>query len=218
MNLSTATTHIQVAFGRNRLLHVLLGGYGIGWTAAAVAPADRADWLLENLLVISLLAALAGTYRVLPLSDVSYLCITAFLTLHTVGAHYTYPEVPIGEWAREAFGWSRNHYDRLVHFGFGLFMAYPIRELFLRVASARGFWAYYLPLDMTIALSAVYELVEWAAASGMPPALAAAYLGAQGDSWDAQKDMLAAAVGALITLALIAAVNTRRNRPVLLRG
>lgn len=203
-------THARMGFGRNRPLQGITLAFGAIWVAAAVAPRDRADWVMENLLVVSLVAALAGTYRVLPLSAASYLCIATFLTLHTMGAHYTYPQVPLGEWAREQFGWTRNHYDRLVHFGFGLLMTYPLREILVRTAGASGFRAYYLPLETILALSGAYELFEWGAVAVLAPELGSAYLGAQGDQWDAHRDMLAAASGAVLGITITAAA-TRRS-------
>ena len=90
----------------------------------------------------------------------SYLLITVFLTLHAIGAHYTYSEVPFGFWMQRTLGFARNPFDRVVHFSFGLLLAYPIREVFLRVANARGFWGYFLPLDRTLSTSALFELLE----------------------------------------------------------
>ncbi len=136
--ISTSTTHIRTRFRDHRLLQVLLGTYALVWVITAIAPLDRHDWLLENLLVVVAMAVLIGTYRLFPLSDLSYLLITAFLTLHAIGAHYTYSEVPFGFWIQRTFGFARNPFDRIVHFSFGLLMAYPIREVFLRVANARG--------------------------------------------------------------------------------
>jgi putative membrane protein len=166
----------------------------------ALAPSSRRDWLLENLLVFAAVGILAATYRRFPLSDLSYVLITVFLTFHAIGAHYTYARVPLGFWTQDAFGWSRNHFDRLVHFLFGLLLAYPIREIFLRIVNARGFWAYYLPLDVTMAFSALYEIIESWVALLISPELGNAYLGTQGDVWDAQKDMTAALLGALICM------------------
>ena len=116
--------------------------------------------------------------------------------------------MPYDRWLRAAFGrglsdltgWKRNNFDRLVHFCFGLLLAYPIREIFLRVAGARGFWGYYLPLDVTMSFSMLYELIEWAAASAFGGDLGAAYLGTQGDEWDAQKDMALATLGAVVSM------------------
>lgn len=217
--LSTATTHNRVGFGRNRLLQALVAWYAVIWVVTAIHPVFPADWLLENILALIAITGLVATYRIFRLSDLSYLLITAFMTLHAVGAHYTYAEVPLGEWMQSAFGLSRNHYDRLVHFSFGLLLAYPVREVFLRVASTRGIWAYYLPLDVTLAFSALYEIVEWLVAAMVAPQAGDAYLGTQGDIWDAQKDMLAAGIGALLCMIITVIVRRQRGRrAVLLAG
>src|SRR4029453_13759931 len=100
-------------------------------------------------------------------------------------------------------------YDRLVHFSFGLLLAYPIREVFLRVAKVKGFWGYYLPFDVTLAFSAVYEVIEWRGAAGGEPRGGGAFLGSQGDVWDAQKDMTMAGIGALVAMVVTALVNLR---------
>lgn len=217
--ISTSTTHIRTRFRDHRPLQSLVGTYALVWIITAIRPLDRHDWFLENLLVVALLAVLIGTYRAFPLSDLSYLLITAFMTLHAVGAHYTYSEVPLGFWMQNAFGFSRNHFDRIVHFSFGLLMAYPIREVFLRVANARGFWAYYLPLDVTLAFSALYEIMEMVIATMVAPGTGDAWLGTQGDVWDAQNDMGLAALGALLCMCVTALVRKLRSpRPVLLAG
>lgn len=217
--ISTSTTRRTVGFSRNRLLLVLVASYAVVWVWAAIAPLDRKDWVLENLLVFAMVAILIGTYRVFPLSDLSYLLITAFMTLHAVGSHYTYANVPLGYWLQQAFGFSRNHFDRIVHFSFGLLMAYPIREVFLRVANARGFWAYYLPLDVTLAFSALYEIMEMVVATMVAPGTGDAWLGTQGDVWDPQKDMGLAALGALLCMVITALLRKlRAPRPVLLAG
>jgi len=215
--ISTSTTHIRTRFRDHRLLQTLVVWYAAVWVATSIAPLDRHDWFLENILVFAVMALLIGTYRVFPLSDLSYLLITAFLTVHAIGAHYTYSEVPFGFWIQRTFGFARNPFDRIVHFSFGLLMAYPIREVFLRVANARGFWAYYLPLDVTLAFSAVYEIMEMVIATMVAPGTGDAWLGTQGDVWDAQKDMGLAALGALLCMCLTAlARRARAPRPVLL--
>lgn len=189
--------------------------YAILWGALAVAPYDRHDWLLENVLVLVATLVLAGTYPVLPLSRISYTLIFLFLSLHAVGAHYTYAMVPYDRWVEsltgrslsQMMGWERNHFDRLVHFSYGLLLAYPIRELFLRVAQVRGFWGYFLPLDLTMSTSMIYELVEWWAAEIFGGELGAAFLGIQGDVWDPHKDMALASLGAVIAMSITAAIN-----------
>jgi len=181
---------------------------------------DRHSWWIENALVPGLLLILALTYRRLPLSRVSYMLIFAFLVLHEVGAHWTYAMVPYDDWWRAVFGstlnqWlglERNHFDRFVHFSYGLLFAYPIRELFLRVANVKGFWGYFLPLDLAISSSTLFELVEWIAVIAVNPEVGAAYLGTQGDIWDAQKDIACASLGALLAMCITAAINWRYKR------
>jgi len=169
---------------------LLLALLAILWAALAIAPWHRSDWILENVLLVVAVALLAGTYRVFPLSRVSYTLIFLFLCLHTIGAHYTYAEVPYDQWfsqltgttINELLGWQRNNFDRVVHFCYGLLLSYPIRELFLRVAAVRGFWGYFLPLDLTMSTSMLYELIEWFAAESFGGDLGVAYLGIQGTS------------------------------------
>ena len=112
----------------------------------------------------------------------------------------------------ELCGFERNHFDRLVHFSYGLLLAYPIREVFLRIADAKGFWGYFLPLDVVMSTSMLYELIEWAAAVGFGGELGQAYLGTQGDVWDAHKDMALASCGALLAMTATAAINWRLHR------
>jgi putative membrane protein len=191
--------------------------YAAGW---AYRPVDAKDWALENALAAAFLLALIVSYRRFPLSNVSYTLIFVFLCLHTIGAHYTYSLVPYDEWAKKlsgttingTFGFQRNHFDRLVHFTFGLLLAYPVREMFLRVAGVRGFWGYYLPLDVTMSLSMLYELIEWAAAIMLGSELGQAYLGTQGDVWDAHKDMALATLGAIIAMSLVALINWKFDK------
>ena len=182
--------------------------------ALGISPHDRADWLLENALLFAGVGILVATHRSFPLSKISYTLIFAFMCLHAVGAHYTYSLVPYREWF-EALGGApaapdtgnRTHYDRFVHLFYGLLLAYPVREVFVRVADAKGFWSYYLPLDVVMATSMLYELIEWGAAEFFGGDLGVAYLGTQGDPWDAQKDMALAALGGIVAVLVIAAIN-----------
>lgn len=190
------------------------------WTVLAIHPFDRSDWALENVLMIFAVFILAVVYKKLPLSRVSYTLIFCFLCLHQVGAHYTYAKVPYDAWCEtltggtinEFMGWERNQFDRVVHFLYGLLLAYPIREMFLRVAGVRGFWGYFLPLDLTMSTSMIFELFEWGAAEFFGGDLGAAYLGAQGDVWDAHKDMALASLGALIAMIIAAMINLHLQR------
>jgi putative membrane protein len=188
---------------KTTLLYGLLAWYGLLWTVLAIAPRDRQDWLLENLLALAAVAALLVTYRRFQFSTLSYLLITVFLSLHAVGAHYTYAEVPFGFWLQEQVGLARNPFDRLVHFAYGLLLVYPLRQLLIRLAGLEGFWSYYLPVSGMLAQSGFFEIVEAIVAQIVSPELGTAYLGTQGDDWDAQKDMIAALSGALLCMAIV---------------
>lgn len=206
--------------GSRKAVKLAAAAYFLLWLALAINPVDRPAWLLENALVFGLFGLLWFIRRLFRFSNASLLLILLFLTLHTVGSHYTYSEVPYDRWwqaltghtLNSVFGWERNHYDRLVHFSYGLLLAYPIREFFLRIVEVRGFWAYFLPLDFTLSTSALYELIEWGAAMLFGGDLGMQYLGTQGDIWDAHKDMGLAALGALIAMLVAASINKRLRR------
>ena len=188
---------------RNKLLLGLLGWYGLLWTVLAIAPYDREDWLLENILAIAAVITLAVTYRWFQFSTPSYVLITAFLSLHAIGAHYTYAEVPFGFWLQHTLGLSRNPFDRVVHFAYGLLLVYPLRELLIQLAGVRNFWSYFLPVSGMLAQSGFFEVVEAIIAQIVSPELGAAYLGTQGDEWDAQNDMIAAFSGAVLSMTVV---------------
>ena len=194
-----------------RYLALLGALFAVVFAWSAYRPHHPADWLLENALVVLGLGLLLGLRRRLPLSRISHTCIFLFLCLHELGAHYTYSEVPYQEWLPCLAG-GRNHFDRFIHFGYGLLLAYPIREVFLRVAEVRGFWGYFLPLDLTMSTSMLYEIIEWIAAETFGGDLGTAFLGTQGDVWDAHKDMALASLGALLAMISTAALNWRFDR------
>ncbi|PKM42844.1 MAG: DUF2238 domain-containing protein [Gammaproteobacteria bacterium HGW-Gammaproteobacteria-1] len=171
------------------------------WLLTAFEPFNRFDWLLENLLVFIYGALLLATYRRFPFSNTSYALFTVFLSLHLVGAHYTYAETPLGFWLQDAFGLTRNHYDRIVHFSFGLLIAWPFREVLLRAAKVRVGWSYFLAIIVVLGFSGFYEVLEAAVAMIVSPELGAAYLGTQGDIWDAQRDTGLAFTGAVAAMA-----------------
>lgn len=199
---------------------VLLGIFGVVFVASGWSPWYRADWLLENALVLVVLPALVVAHARLPLSKLSYTTLFIFFCLHEVGAHYTYSEVPYDEWTRALFGlevgpllgWERNHFDRLVHFLFGLLVVYPVREVCLRVADVRGLWGYLFPILVVMSSSLLFELFEWGAALIFGGDLGMAYLGTQGDVWDSHKDSLLATLGAVIASLAIAALHAGLDR------
>ena len=196
---------------------LLLALYAAIWVALGVAPSYREDWLLENVIVLIAVPLLVANHRRLRLSDLSYSLLFVFFVLHAVGAHYTYSEVPLDRWSEalfgqglsERFGFQRNHYDRLVHFMYGLLVTSARIELLDARAPQRGMWRWLLPWFFVLAHSALYEIIEWLAAEVFGGELGQAYLGTQGDEWDAQKDSALAAVGALI--AVVALRLTRPN-------
>jgi putative membrane protein len=192
-------------------LPVALACYVAFWIALAVHPLERKDWLLENLLVFVTAAVLFSTYRRFQFSNLSYALILIFLAIHTIGAHYTYAKVPAGFWLQDWLHLKRNHYDRVIHFAFGFLLVYPMRELLHRSAGASQTWATWLAVSALAALSSFFEIVEAVVAQLVAPDLGAAYLGTQGDIWDAQKDMSAAFVGAVIFAAGIAFLRRRQS-------
>lgn len=205
---------------RKGWITTLAVAFGALWAVLAVAPYDRSDWALENFLLLAGVGVLVATRRALPLSTASYGLLFVFLSLHAIGAHYTYSLVPWDDALRslsgaslnEALGATRNHYDRVVHLAYGLLLVLPLREWLMRYAGVRGFWSYFLPMDVVLSTSALYELIEWAAALLFGGGLGAAFLGTQGDEWDAHKDMALAALGALVATLAIWTVNRARGR------
>lgn len=199
----------------HRYAAILLGVFLVFWAVLAVSPWDRKDWMLENALAVVGVLLLVFTAKSFPLSRISYTLIFVFMCLHEVGAHYTYAEVPYEKFFQDTFGfsfnglwgWQRNNFDRVVHFSYGLLLAYPIREVFYRIANVKGFWGYFLPLDLTMSTSMIFELIEWGAAEAFGGELGQAYLGTQGDIWDAHKDMALASLGAIVCMSVTAAIN-----------
>src|SRR6184192_2033907 len=161
--------------------------------------------------VVWVLATLAFAHRRLQLSNASYIFIALFVILHTIGAHYTYAKMPIGLWAKDFFGFSRNHADRVAHFGFGFFLAFPVRELLLRFGGIRRGWSFWLPPAIILAISGFFEILESIVAEIIAPGKGVEWLGGQGDEWDAQNDMLSALLGAFVMMAGIALTSRKKS-------
>ena len=163
-------------------------------------------------MVVIFVAALAFTHRRLQLSNSSYLFIALFLLLHMVGAHYTYAKMPLGLWAKDFFGFSRNHFDRVAHFGFGFVLAFPVRELLLRFSGIRRGWSFWIAASVILAVSGFFEILESIVAEIVAPGKGVDWLGGQGDEWDAQNDMLSAFLGALAMMAAVALTTCKEPR------
>ncbi len=209
--VTTASTAGPVPFRENRLLHWLCLAMLTVIVVEAYRPERVFDFWLENVTAMTFIAVLAFSYRRLPLSDVSYLLIFVYLSFHEWGAHYKYSDVPLGEWMKPWLHTQRNHYDRVMHFAYGFLLSYPIQELFMRGAGVRNRWRYILPIEMTLAFSAIYEMLEAFMASILTPQRGEEFVGMQGDMWDSQEDMFMAGIGAVAAMVVIAVVRHRRR-------
>ncbi len=177
----------------------LLGLFLVLWAWAAVAPLDRFDWWLENLLVFLTVPAVVVSYRWFRFSDLSYAFLFVFVSLHVIGSHWSYARVPWPHW--RTMGFDRNEYDRVVHFAYGLLLTYPAAEVFRRAGWGSGWRGGLLALQFILATAAIYEILEWATAMIVNPKLADAFLGQQGDSFDAVEDIALGGLGAVVLLA-----------------
>lgn len=220
--MTTLSTANAVPFRENRSLQILCGLFVAWMLRTALTPEQIGDYWLENVLTLVFLGVLCTSYHRLTLSNLSYLLIFVFLSLHEWGAQYKYSDVPAGEWLKPLLSDNRNNYDRLMHFLYGLLLAYPMQEWFVRSAGARGAFRYLLPIQFTLACSAVYELMEAAMAMILSPERGEEFVGMQGDIWDAQKDMFLAGLGAVLTMSAVMVLRRRRettlakaDRPVL---
>ena len=181
------------------------------WANSFLGTTDVSNWMLENLLVFIFLGFLMFTYRKYQFSDLSFLLVCIYLCLHVYGSKHTYAENPFGFWLQDQFNWSRNHYDRIVHFSFGFLLAYPMREMFLRWLKFPRWVSWMLPIEITLSIGAFYELIEWAVADLFFPAQGDAYLGTQGDIWDAQKDIFLAVLGAILATTIVSLIKRLGN-------
>jgi putative membrane protein len=204
MTFSTASVLDKYDNRFSWLLKVYLLVFLNFWMYTFIGTSDLANWFMENTLTFLFLLVLFLTFKKNRLSDLSYTFILIYLCLHVYGAMHTYAENPLGYWLQEKLGTSRNHYDRIVHFSFGFMLAYPMRDLFLNGFGFPAKYSWVLPAEITLSFSGMYELIEWSVADIFFPAQGVAYLGSQGDSWDAQKDMFLAFLGSILILSITA--------------
>jgi putative membrane protein len=185
----------------------LLGVFLLIFIALGISPATRTDWLLENVITVLALVWLVWSYRRLPLSNLACVLLFVFGVFHEIGAHYQYSDVPYDHWFASIsgghsldalLGFDRNQYDRLVHFLYGLLITPVAAEVISARVRLRGLWLFLIPVTFMMSHALIYELVEWFAASIFAADVGQAYLGTQGDVWDAQKDMFLATIGSLI--------------------
>ena len=206
MSFTIAISKDRVPFKKNIWLFAFIGVFAFVWSNSLIGTTDTANWLLENTLSFIFVAFLVITFRKHQFSDLSYLLVCIYLCLHVYGSKYTYAENPFGYWLKDVLHLSRNHYDRIVHFCFGFLLAYPMREMFLKWLKYPKWVAWLLPIEITLSISAFYELIEWAVADLFFTEHGDAYLGTQGDIWDAQKDIFLAFCGAIIATTIVSLV------------
>lgn len=196
---------------------MLLALYGLVFAVCAISPFDRAVWWAENIPVLVIVALLVLISRRFRFSNTSYGLMAFFIVLHTIGGHYTFERVPFGA-VSDFFGFERNHFDRVAHFSVG-FYAYPIAEFLMvrRLAHSRWIIALF-PVFAIATVAGAYEIIEWQYALNSDPAAGIAVLGSQGDIWDAQKDILADTLGAMLAMMMFFVQNkdelkTLRRQP-----
>ena len=187
---------------KNYFPAILLGIYVVLFVVLAFNPIDRTTWVVENLTVWIILAFIIGFYaRGVRFSNTAYAMASVLIYLHTIGGHYTFALVPFG-FVTHLFGFQRNHYDRVAHFTVG-FYAFLIAEWIWREKLVNNrFLLFTYPVFVIATIAMSYELIEWIYATTTNPEAGIAYLGSQGDIWDAQKDMLADTLGALFAVGL----------------
>jgi putative membrane protein len=195
---------------RPALPGMLLSVVAIALVASGLRPYDRLTWLLEVMPVLIAAPLLVATHRSFPLTPLLYWLIALHSLVLILGGHYTYAQVPLGFWMQDAFGFARNHYDRIGHLMQGIVPAIVARELLLRTSPlAPGKWLFTIVVFTILGVSATYEFIEWWAALASEEA-SAAFLGTQGDPWDTQWDMFLAGCGAIAAQLLLARLHDRQ--------
>ncbi len=174
----------------------------VAFIVGAYKPLYPQDWLLESILGVIAVILLICTYKKFRFSNTAYTLILIFLLLQIIGSHYTYSETPIGFWIKDLFDLSRNHYDRLIHFLFGLLLYLPMLEIWVKLSlnKSKTWTNYAVPVFVLIAFGGIFEVIEWIVAIIVSPELGIAYLGSQGDIWDAQKDITVKILGSLMAM------------------
>lgn len=211
MPFTIAISEHRTPLRTNRWLWLFTATFAAIWVSTFTGTTDLSNWMLENTLTFLFLIFLILSFKRYQFSDLSYLLICVYLCLHVYGSKYTYAENPLGYYLMDVFGSARNHYDRIVHFSFGFLLAYPMRELFLRWLKFPAFVSWALPIEITLSISAFYELIEWAVADLFFKAQGDAYLGTQGDIWDAQKDIFLAFSGAILATSIVSFIKKYRR-------
>jgi putative membrane protein len=181
---------------------------------SAFRPHDYPTWLMEVAPIMIIAPILVASYRSFPLTPLLYRLLFLHALILMVGGHYTYAEVPLGNWMKDVFGFTRNHYDRIGHFAQGFVPAILTREILLRRSPLMpGKWLFFLTASVCLAFSACYELIEWWSAV-IGGEAADAFLGTQGDVWDTQWDMFFCLIGALAAQVVMVGLHDQEIRMI----
>ncbi|ALV37716.1 DUF2238 domain-containing protein [Streptomyces sp. CdTB01] len=201
---------VQPAVSRRHVPAVAVAVAVAGLAVSAWNPHERTTWFLETVWVLVGLPLVVLTRRRFPLTDLLCCLLAAHALVLAVGGHYTYAQVPLGDWVRDTFGLDRNPYDRFGHLMQGFVPAVLVRELLSRTSPLRGSrWLAPLTVCACIAFSAVFELLEWLAAE-VGGHSADAFLATQGDVWDTQWDMFCALIGATVSVLVLSRLHDRQ--------
>jgi putative membrane protein len=211
MQVTTASPSERAAVVKNKFFWLLTFLFCISWVYGWIYCHDREDWIIENLLVVICLSILVLSQKWHKLSDASYLCIFFFVLLHLYGAFYAYTQNALGAWLQNTYHLWRNPYDRIVHFSFGFFMAYPFRELLINKFRVPTRASWLMPIEIAFSLGTVFELIEWGVSEFTTTATGETYVATQGDVWDAQKDITMAAIGAATSMLILYFIKRKRG-------
>ncbi|MFC5653510.1 DUF2238 domain-containing protein [Paenibacillus solisilvae] len=197
-------TSTSIPFAQNRFLHVLIILFIVFFGFMAIFPTNRGIWFADSLPLVVVILTLAITYKWFHFTNLSYFLMFVFFCLHTYAAHYTYQGTPFDHWLKTTFHTKRGYYDRVVHFAFGLFCAFPFREILKYKVKLTGIWLYVLTLNVVLSCSALFEILEMLAALAAGPGGEAKFVGLQGDIFDTHKDMALAFLGGVISMGILA--------------
>lgn len=192
---------MKLSFNKSLLLFTII--FCVVWVDSFIGTNDYANWWIENILTFVSVLALIVTYRYYRFTTCSYFLIMLFMCLHVYGSKYTYADNILGYWLKDTLDLSRNPYDRIVHFSFGLLLYQPLKELFCKWLKYPKSLSIYLPVVFVLALSGGFEVIEWLVADIFFTEHGDTYLGTQGDVWDAQKDIALAFVGSIINFVIM---------------
>jgi putative membrane protein len=212
MNFSTTTTSQRTPFLKNSWLIILAISFIAIWIYRYINNIDKTDWYLENILVAGFVVYIMANYKKFKYSDLSYVAFFLFLMLHIYGAQYAYTSNPIGAYFKNEYQLWRNPYDRVVHFSFGLFLIYPLRELLIVKFNTPKKYVASIALIIMLGLASLFELIEWAVYECTPKETGVNYVATQGDEWDPHKDIVLAVLGGAITLVFIAIIKNFRKK------